>query len=75
MLSIMLWRCDCGMSLKATYKPRQPGTIIRCPAGCKTRHVITGEVVDIYRQTAVDQWEPLIVAEWITEGNAERQSS
>jgi hypothetical protein len=41
--------CDCGARLTIVTEGREASTAIACPTGtCKVRHVVTGEVRDVF---------------------------
>src|SRR5438105_1912857 len=64
MLSVITWRCDCGLDVKAMYET-DGMTTVRCPdlqGKCKITHPIDGKVTHLWVEntTAAQQiWTPV----------------
>jgi hypothetical protein len=72
MAGVVVWRCDCGVEYKAVFNSSSKGMAVRCATPtCKTRHIITGQVAQLFVQTLAEgPWRELILSEVIVESRA-----
>ena len=62
MLAVISWECDCGTHVKAMYET-DGMTTIRCPKpGCRTKHLVSGKVSELWVENADHVWTPHEVA-------------
>ena len=57
-LSLITWRCDCGLHVKAMYET-DGVTIVRCPdpqGKCKVTHPIGGRLTHLWRESSDQVW-------------------
>jgi hypothetical protein len=75
MAAVVVWRCDCRVEYKAVFESSSKSATIRCATeNCKTRHIITGEVTQLFLQTAPGkQWRPLHLSEFIVDSRTASQ--
>ena len=67
MLSVISWRCDCDLHVKAMYETNGM-TTIRCPdpkGKCKITHPVGGKVSHMWVETADQVWTAQNVAPFI----------
>ena len=58
MLSVVTWRCDCGLHVKAMYES-DGTTTVRCPdpqGKCKVTHPIGGRLTHLWRESSDQVW-------------------
>ena len=57
MLSVIVWECECGCSVKAMYDTNG-ATLVRCPKQfCVKTHTIEGRIVKIWAKDTGDLWQ------------------
>jgi len=67
MLSVISWRCVCGLHVKAMYET-DGTTRVRCPdpkGKCKITHAVGGKVSHMWVETADQVWTAQNVAPFI----------
>ena len=76
MAAVVVWRCDCGVEYKAVFESSPKAMAIRCATeSCKTRHIITGKVNQLFLQTTPgNPWRSLHVSEFIIDNHAAAES-
>ena len=58
-LSIIAWRCDCGLHVKAMYETDGGMTTVRCPdpqGKCKVTHPIGGSLTHLWHESSDQVW-------------------
>jgi hypothetical protein len=64
MLSVMSWRCACGLHVKAMYDA-DGTTTFRCPdpkGKCEITHAVGGKLSHLWVETAEQVWTPKNIA-------------
>ena len=66
MAAVVVWLCACGVEYKAVFESSRRATAIRCATeSCKTRHIISGKVTQLFMQTVPgNPWRSLLLSEF-----------